>query len=181
MSAVITPSFRVSYPNVFKARKNDLSGNDEYSLVALFKKGEDLSSLKELVESALADKWPDKAKRPKNLRIPFRDQAEREKDGILPEGYEEGAVMINLKSKQRPGVVDESAQAIIDESLFYPGCYARASIAAYAYDTKGNRGVAFGLRNVQKTGEGEPFSGKVKAEDEFAPIESSSDLDSLMK
>lgn len=176
MASVMTPVFRVSYPNVFKPKKNELNGQDEYSLVALFPKDADLSQLKAAAQKAITDKWgSDKAKWPANLRTPFRDQGERAKvvDGkkVLPAGHEEGAIFLNLKAKQRPGVVDQSVQDIIDESQFYAGCFARATINAYAYDNKGNRGVAFGLNNVQKMKDGDPLSGRPRAMDEFAPVE----------
>ena len=178
MANVNTPTFRVSYPNVFKARKNDLNGKDEFSVVALFKKGEDLSKLKDAAQKAIVDKWgADKTKWPTNLRSPFRDQSERAKDvsgkRILPPAHEEGAIFLNLKSSQRPGVVDQNVEDIIDESQFYAGCYARASINAYAYDIKGNRGVSFGLGNVQKVKDGEPLGNRAKPEQDFAPIETS--------
>lgn len=176
MANINTPTFRVSYPNVFKAKKNDLNGKDEFSVVALFKKGEDLSALKAAAQKAIVDKWgPDKAKWPTNLRSPFRDQAERAKevDGkrILPAGHEEGAIFLNLKSSQRPGVVDQNVQDIIDESQFYAGCFARASVNAYAYDQKGNRGVSFGLGNIQKVKDGDPLGNRAKPEQDFAPIQ----------
>jgi hypothetical protein len=175
MANINTPKFRVSYPNVFKAKKNDLNGKDEFSVVALFKKGEDLTALKTAAQKAIVDKWgPDKAKWPTNLRSPFRDQGERAKevDGkrVLPAGHEEGAIFLNLKSAQRPGVVDQNVQDILDESQFYAGCYARASVNAYAYDQKGNRGVSFGLGNIQKVAEGEPLGNRAKPEQDFAPI-----------
>ncbi len=182
-TGVMTPEFRVSFPNLFKAKKNDLSGEDEYSVQALFSKDADLKVLKMAAEAAIAKKWgDDKKKWPTNLRSPFRLQDERAKvndEGkkVLPPGYEEGAVYLNLKSKQRPGVVDKNVQPIIDETEFYPGCYARATISAYAYDAKGNKGVAFGLGNIQKTRDGEPLGGRMKAEDEFAPIEGASEGD----
>ena len=135
---VMTPEFRVSYPNLLEPRLNDLNGKMEYSVVALFKKGEDLSKLKVMAENAVVEKWgADKTKWPKTLRSPFRDQGERESDG-----YEEGAVFINLKSNQRPGVVDANVQTIIDPSQVYPGCYGRATVRAYAYAQKGNRDEA---------------------------------------
>jgi len=172
---VMTPEFRVSFPNVFKPKKNELSGEDEYSVQALFPKGCDMSGLKAAAEAAVVKKWgADKSQWPSNLRTPFRLQDERAKvvEGkkVMPPGHEEGAIFLNLKSKQRPGVVDKSVQPIIDETEFYSGCYARATISAYAYDAKGNRGVAFGLGNIQKTRDGEPLGGRMKAEDEFAPI-----------
>lgn len=176
MANINTPEFRVSYPNVFKPKRNDLNGKDEYSIVALFKKGQDLTALKAAAQKAIVDKWgPDKAKWPQNLRTPFRLQEERAKevDGkrVLPAGHEEGAIFLNLKSSQRPGVVDQNVQDILDESQFYAGCYARASSNAYAYDQKGNRGVSFGLGNIQKMRDGEPLGNRAKPENDFAPVQ----------
>jgi hypothetical protein len=180
MASVITPKFRVSYPNVFKPKKNDLSGKEEFSIVALFPKGADLSKLKAAAQKAITDKWgPDKDKWPKNLRTPFRDQAEKVKevDGkrVLPPGHEEGGIFLNLKSSQKPGVVDQNVQDIIDTSQFYAGCWAVASVNAYAYDQKGNRGVSFGLGNIQKVADGDPLGNRARPEQEFAPI---ADVDS---
>lgn len=200
MSNVITPEFRVSYPKVFQPEKNDLNGQMEYTLTALFKKGEDLSRLKKAAEEACEKKWgKDKAKWPKNLKNPFRDQGEKEKeietvekkkivgeDGVskivevkviklvMPVGYEKGAMFLNLKSKQRPGIVDQQMNDIIDPVEFYGGCYARASIQASAYDQKGNKGVSFWLQNLQKIRDGESFGGRMKPQEDFEPIEAAS-------
>jgi hypothetical protein len=173
MSNVITPKFRVSYPNVFTPKLNDLNGKNEYSTVCLFKKGEDLSALKKAAEACLVEKLgADKAKWPKNLKSPFRDQGEKEKDGALPDGYEAGAIFMTVKSSQKPGLVDASNQDIIDPVAFYAGCYARASLRPYYYDQKGNKGVAFGLQNIQKLADGESLGGgRVKASDEFEPVQ----------
>ena len=173
MSDVLTPEFRVSFPSVFQSRKNDLNGKDEFSLVALFKKGQDLSALKKAAADAVEKKWGKKV--PSSLRTPFRDQGERAKtddDGneFLPEGYDRGAIFISLKSTQRPGLVGPNLEEIIDSTEFYAGCYARAKIRAYAYDIKGNKGVAFGLVNIQKTRNGEPLTGRTKAQDDFSAI-----------
>lgn len=171
-----TPEFRVSFPNVFQPKRNELSGKDEYSLVALFPKDADLSKLKSAMAEACVKKWgPDKAKWPKNIRSPLRDQGDRakEKDGrtTLPQGHEEGAIFLNLKSDRKPGLVDKDVQPIIDQSEFYGGCYAIATVRAYAYSVKGNSGVAFGLGNIQKTRDGEAFGvGRTTPEDDFKPI-----------
>lgn len=173
MAKVVTPVFRASYPNVFKARKNDLNGKEEYSVVALFPKGTDLTVLKKAAQEAIEKKWgADKSKHPTNLRSPFRDQSEREKEGTLPAGYEKGAIFLNLKSTEKPGVVDQNVQPILDETEFYAGVFAKASVNAYAYDQKGNRGVSFGLSNIQKVKDGDALGGgRTRAQDDFAPIE----------
>jgi len=168
MAKVITPTFRVSFPNVFRPAKPMAGSTQEpkYGLTMLFSKDDDISALKKAAEDACAEKWgADKSKWPKNLRSPFRDQGEKDY-----EGYEEGAVFVNATSKQRPGLVDANMNDIIDESEFYAGCYARASINAFAYDTAGNRGVAFGLNNVQKLKDGEPLGGRTRPEDDFEPV-----------
>jgi hypothetical protein len=187
MANVLTPKFRVSYPNVFQPKFNELSKKNEYSLVALFPKGADLSMLKLAAQAAIEEKWgKDKKKWPPNLRTPFRDQGDRAKTDeetgkeFLPAGYEKGNAYLNLKSTSRPGLVDENVEEIIDSSQFYAGCWARATVSVYAYDQAGNKGVNFGLQNIQKVAEGDALSGKTKAQDDFAPIEggaeSASDL-----
>lgn len=175
---VLTPEFRVSYPKVFKPERNDLNGRDEYSLVALFPKGADLSKLKAACKAACEKKWgADPKKWPKNLRDPFRDQGEREKeddDGnkYMPDGYVKGAVCINLKSTKRPGLVDAQLQDIIDDSDFYGGCYARAQVNAAAYDQKGNTGVSLYVNHIQKLRDGESFgSAKRNAADVFEAVD----------
>jgi len=173
---VMTPVFRAAYPNLFKARRNDLSGKDEFSVVAVFKKGEDLTVLRKAAFAAGQEKWgEDRKKWPKNLRIPFRDQGDRgveDDDGnmVMPDGYETGAIYMNLKSLQKPQVVDQDVQDILDSSLVYGGCYLKASINAYAYDAAGNRGIAFGLNNVQFVKDGKPFGNRTRAQDDFKPV-----------
>jgi hypothetical protein len=183
---VTTPYFRVSWPNVFKPKKNTLNNKDEYSLTALFPKGADLSQIQAAMKSVCAEKWGnDPTKWPKNLRNPLKDQATLtlkekgtdqplidKKTGkpILQAGCEEGAMFINLKSEQRPGLVDSQVQPILDQADFYPGCWARASLSVFAYDQAGNKGVSFGLMNIQKVKEDEPLAGRTKPEQDFAPI-----------
>lgn len=168
MSNYLTPRFRVSFPNVFRPGKAMNAGEEgKYSITALFAKDTDLSVLKKAAKEAAEEKWgTDQSKWPKNLRLPFRDQGEKEF-----EGYEPGCIFITATSKQRPGLVDAKVQDIIEEKDFYPGCYARATVRAFAYDQKGNRGVAFGLQNVQKVADGEPLGGRTRATDDFAPVE----------
>ena len=184
MSKVLTPEFRVAFPNVFQARLNKLNKKMEFSLVALFKKGENLDKLKAACIEAASEKFGrDQKKWPKKFRMPFRDQGERGKTNdagnvTLPKGYEAGAVFLNLKSNQKPGVVDQQVQDIIDQSEFYAGCWAQATLNPYAYDTAGNFGVAFGLGNVQKVRDDDHFGNRTKPQEDFAPITDSVDAQS---
>lgn len=183
---VITPEFRVSFPALFTPKGFEQQ-EPKYSLVMLFdkktnikkattnKKGEPLSvSLWDAAQNAATEKWgADKAKWPKNLKMPFRDGSER---ADTP-GYD-NTIFITSSNKNQPGLVDQSRQPILNEKDFYAGCYARAELIAFAYDKAGNKGVSFSLQNVQKLRDGEPFSGRKAAEDVFDAVEDGSDDES---
>lgn len=156
---LISPSFRVSFPSVF-APSSGFDGQEEkYSVVMLFDKNTNLDAMKEAVAQCAAEKWGNKI--PKDLRSPFRDGDEKDLDGY------KGTTYVKASSKTRPGLVDKDLQPILSQEEFYPGCYARASLSVFAYDRTGNKGVSFGLMNIQKLDEGESFSGKSKPEDDF--------------
>lgn len=160
---IMTPEFRVSFPNLFRPSRFNEASDPKFSCTMLFPKDADLAPLKREAERAAKEKWGDKV--PKGLKTPFRDQGDFDH-----EGYEPGAVFIRASSKQRPGVVDKNVQAVVDESEVYPGCFARATVRAYAYDVPGNKGIAFGLQNLQKLRDGDPIHGRSKPEDDFSPV-----------
>ena len=74
---------------------------------------------------------------------------------------------MNANSINAPQIVDQDVNPILDRSEVYSGCYGRVSINFYAFNTNGNRGVACGLGNIQKTRDGEPLGGHVSAASEF--------------
>ena len=170
---IMTPEARASFAHVHTPQKAMEPGKpDKYSVTFLFKKGADLSALKKAAQAALEEKFGAKLKDEnfkKRLRSPFRDQGEKSYDG-----YEAGAIFVTATSTNKPGVVDANLQDIIDPSEFYSGCYFRATVRAFAYEKAGNVGVSFGLQNVQKLRDGESLSGRVKAQDEFQPVEGAS-------
>ena len=158
---VVTVPFRVDYPNVFEARRNDMSGKDEYSICAIFPEDADLEPLNNACKQIMVEKFgADRKKWPKHFRLPIRKAEEKEKDGNLPKGYEPGMHFMNMKSKYRPQLVDQDMQDIIDPSDFYRGCWARASVKPYWYEMKGNKGIAFGLQALQKTDDDDSISNR---------------------
>ena len=177
-TTVTTPTFKVSYPSVFKAKLNSLSKKMEYSVEALFDKKADITQLKAAAKAAAIKKWGlDEKKWPKFTNNPFKDQTDKIND--LKEKNKpfdhlvEGAVYMTFKcqaDKAKPKVVDQNLQEILEESKFYGGCYARASVNAYAYDQGKNVGISFGLNLLQFVGDGEPFSGRPSVEQAFEPI-----------
>jgi hypothetical protein len=162
---VITPPFRVSFPALIKPRAFQ-NNEPTYSVEMLFSKGTDISQLKAAAAAAAKKKWPGEV--PKNLRSPFKDGNEKNYDG-----YKDVTVVV-ARSKNKPGLVDQDLNEIIEAGAIYGGCWARASITAYAYDKAGNRGVSFGLQNLQKVKDDTAFSGRANAKDEFETIETDS-------
>lgn len=175
---VITGLVRFSYAKVF--RPEAIGENDEpkYSVSIIIPK-DDRATLKKINAAVNAASEAGKASKfdgkiPANLKTPLRDgDIDREDDEAYADSY-----FINASSLIKPGVVDASCQAIIDPSEFYSGCYGRASINFYAYNAKGNRGIAAGLNNVQKLKDGEALGGvKQAAEVDFADEFEDDDVD----
>lgn len=165
---VITPVFRVAFANVHKPRgmehEDGTVGEPKYSIVMIFDKEEDLSAMKRLVKKAAVDRWGTNL--PRNMRQPFRDGSEKDETP----GFSDDVTFATASTFYKPGLVDKNRDVILDEEEFYSGCFARASVTAYTYDKKGNKGVAFGLHNLQKVRDGERLGGRGPAEDDFDSV-----------
>ena len=164
MAKPTTPEGILSYPRLFDPKRNDLNGKDEYSCVLVFPPNTDISAMKALVEQAAERKFgKDRTKWPKGLRSPFRACSERaqEVDGkqVYPDGYVEGGIYVSFRSTNRPAVVNPDLSPCSDPVQAYAGRWARVSFSCYAYEKKGNKGVAFGLGNVQLLRDGKPIGG----------------------
>lgn len=174
----MTPEFKVSWPEVFRPGVNKMNPEAEpkYSVTAIFAKGADLKALEKAAEDAAIKKWGENKKKwPANLRTPFRKCEEFAKTNdddkaVFQPGHEPGGIVVRMTSKMKPGLIDSSNNDIISETEFYSGVKARATVRAYAYDIPGNKGIAFGLQNIQKLSDGEPLMGRPKAQDEFSPL-----------
>lgn len=181
---VLTPEFRVSYPNVHKPqtqKEKDGTEKRSYGITMLFSKKTDLSSLKKAIYNAKVakfgkdeDTWP-------RCRNPISDGDDEERYGGK-EGYKGHWVVRATSSEdQKPGVYgaeagdDGKVQPISNPGDFYPGCYARAYILAYTWEFMGKKGVSFILDHVQKLRDGKPFSSKKPGEDVFSPVSAGDD------
>lgn len=171
---VLTPEFRVSYPHVFKAQSIKPTDAPKYSVTMLFPKDADLSTIKEAIKQAKIAKYGPKENWPESLQSPVTDGDN--KKFADKEGYKGcWAIKASTGEDQRPGVVDENVVPITDQSKFYPGCYARAYVYAYAWEYMGKEGVSFILDHVQKTRDGKSFGGKKPADQVFTPVQSGED------
>lgn len=168
---VVTGKVRLSYAHLFEPYSNDGDPSDaKYSVTILIPKS-DKVTLKKIAAAIEAAKEEGKTKTfggrvPSNLRTTLHDGDEEADLERNPE-YE-GHMYMSVSSKQRPGVVDRDLDPILDSTQVYSGCYARVSIRSFSYSNSGNKGISFGLNNVQFLEDGEPLGGRTRAEDDFA-------------
>jgi hypothetical protein len=162
---VVTGKVRFSYPNVFEPKSVNGSA-PRYSVSLIISKSDKktLGKIKTAIDTVKkegAHKWGGKV--PANLRLPLRDgDTDRADDEAYANSY-----FINVNSNTKPGIVDGDLNPIMDQSEFYAGCYGRASIVFFAYNTNGSRGISAALQNLQKLEDGEPLGGKSRPEDDF--------------
>lgn len=173
-----TPVFRVMFANVFrpKGMENDdgTTGTEKYSLMMLFDEDADLSKLKKMAMAKRKEVFGNK--KIANFKMPFRDGEEKED----LDGFEPGMMFATASSQFRPGIVDRDLEPILEQSEFYSGCYARATVHCYTYKKKGNVGVSFGLNNIQKVRDGESVSGHSNAAEDFDEIDEDEEDDDFL-
>jgi hypothetical protein len=160
---IITPKGRLSFPQLFVAKKAPGADKEKFGVSLLIPPTADLSLLVQAVKDCAKEKWGDK--QPAKLKSPFLKAEDYDR-----EGYEKGWILIRPTSITKPGVVDATGANVVDESQVYPGRWASLSLRPFAYDTNGNRGVSLGMQNVQLLDHDEPIGGRARAEDEFEPV-----------
>ena len=167
---IVTGVCRLSYANIWQAKSIN-GGAPKFSTSILIPKSDTktIAKVKAAIQAAYEEgegKLKGNSKSAPSLaslKTPLRDgDIERPDD----EAYA-GHWFLNANSNTAPGVVDASREPICDTSEIYSGVYARVSLAFYAFNSNGNRGIACGLQNIQKVRDGESLGGKAKAEDDF--------------
>ena len=175
---VITGKCRASFVHIFEPQS--INGSDpKYSISLIIPKsdtatlGKIQAAIAEAKENGVASKWS--GKMPPNLKLPLRDgDVDRPDDAAYTDSY-----FINATSLERPGIVDRKRVPITDPLVVYSGCYVRASVNFFPFNTNGSRGIACGLANIQFWADGEPLNGRVRAEDEFDALDDEDDDDFL--
>lgn len=169
--AITTGKVRASYVNIFQPKVPQNGGEPKYSVTLLIPKNDTAT-----INSIYAE--IEKAKQegaqkvfggnvPPMCRVPIHDG-----DGVRPSGElfgEEcrGCLVLTASAKLQPSVVGLDMQNIINPADVYSGCYIRANINFFAYNTNGNKGIGCGLNAVQKIEDGEPLTARVSAEEAF--------------
>ena len=167
--SIITVPFRLAFPEVFAPKASVEGGKEKFSITMMFPKdgsllipampGDGILELRKIAYAAVKEKWgDDKSKWPANLKTldfakyvsptgkdgwPLRDGDLVEWDGFA------GMLFARASSQYQPGMVNQKLQPVIDKDAVYGGLICRAQVHAYADDNSGNKGVTFGLNNLQ--------------------------------
>jgi len=176
LTKVITGTVRLSFLHVWEPTSMQDGGPKKYSAALLIPKS-DKETIKKInaaiaaaVEQGLP-KWG--GKKPAVLKMPLRDGDVEKPDDVNYKGH----YWINSSSSQAPGVLDSDKNEMIDKTKLYSGCYAKADVNFYAFNTQGNKGIACGLNNILKVKDGPALAGKESASVAFKDIEVEQDGD----
>lgn len=172
---VASPEGRLSYASYLTTRNpeaiNKKTGEGKYTCSLLIPPDADLSLLKAAADKAAKEFFG--ANPPKGLHSPFLDAGE--KAGEEREGW----TLLRVSSNQKPQIVDARNQNVDDADEVYSGRWAHLTLRAAGWDVDKKKGVSFFLSNVQLLRHDEPLGGmRAKAEDEFAPADSTEGGDS---
>lgn len=165
---IVTPKGRLDFPNLFtpsEYKQDDGSTKEKYETVIIFDKV-NLKQLHAAVEAAMDEKWPNKAKRPKNLKLPIKNGSDTRDADKYP--HYQGKVYLQASSQFRPQVIDGNKDVITDPDKIYSGCYGYLLLDAFAWKNEKAAGVSFNLYAVQ-------FAGDCADEERFAKKEDHSE------
>ena len=166
---VITGTVRLSYANVWEPKSIN-GGAEKYSVSLIIPKSDTktIAAINAAVDAAIEEgiskfggKKPNKAA----IKTPLRD-GDVERDD---EAYQ-NCYFVNANSTTAPHLVDQQVNPIFDRNEVYSGVYARVSLSFYAFNSNGNKGVEYGLGNIQKVKDGEPLGGRTNAADDFGTL-----------
>lgn len=157
MAKMTTGLVRFSYAHVWEPQAAQDGKDPRYSVCLIIPKSDKVmvEKVKAKIQEALKEgiaKFGGKL--PASYKNPLRDgDLERPDDEAYADSY-----FINANSPDKPEIVDVNIDPILDKNDFYSGCFGRASINFFAFNTQGNKGVGVGLGNLQKLKDGDRMS-----------------------
>ena len=163
-SRIVIPC-RFAYLNCWRPVAQ-YNGVQKYTVAAVVEKNDkatvtQLEDTIEFVKNQSVQLWGGRI--PMNLKLPLHDGDEEKPDNAAFRN----CYYINAKSKDAPQIVDSRVQPITDQTEVYSGCYGKISLTLYSYNFGGAKGIAAWLGNIQKLRDGDRFTGKIGAQDEF--------------
>lgn len=166
---VVTGKVRFSFVNIFEPRASQDGGDPKYSVTLLIPKTDKTTMGK--IREAMEEARQNFCAKNGNTALPAKPSntlhdGDGQKDNGDDYGPEcKGHYVMTVSSKDRPVIVDAARNEILDRTEVYSGCYGRAAINFYGYNSHGKKGISAGLLSVQKLTDGEPFGTRGSADD----------------
>ncbi len=188
IKAIVTPPFRLAFPQIFEAKAAIQGGAEKFSITMLYPKnkvplipslpGDGILEIRKLVYQVMMEDWgPDKTKWPPAMRAldvvnyvsptgkdgwPIRDGDLVQWDGFA------GCFFARATSKFPLGIIDAAKNEILDKNAVFGGLICRAQINAFTFNSAGNIGVSIGASNIQiLKNDGVMYGGRQNAADVF--------------
>lgn len=181
---ITTGKVRFSYCHLFAPAASQEGGPEKYSVMLLIPKSDTVTvkKIKSAIEAAkavYAEKNNGKTL-PAKVKTTFHDG-----DGEKPTGGEygpecKGHYVISVSSNNKPVIVYADKTPITEPSELYSGCYGRAIINFYGYDTSGNKGISAGLNGIMKLHDGEPLVGGIVTDEDWDDDFEDEEIDDLL-
>jgi hypothetical protein len=165
----------ISFPQLFVPKQVMQQGEPVYGATFLFdprRQQHMISKLENACTAAANEGWPNGEWRGRRATgdsndfwWPIRDgNTKKERNGYA------GKIFVSARTKQKPGVVDQNVQPVMQADAIYPGMLVNASIVFFSYKMP-KWGIGCALNNVQIVGDGERLGGKPDPADEFEPVD----------
>lgn len=151
--------------------KPDQKGKLKYSVTILIPKsrGAELEALRAEAVRVAKEKWGAKGEA---ILAAAKNKMIQDGDTYVPLSGEpdpsyKGNWFIRMRTDRKPQVIDAKKNEVFTDDDVYSGCLLRVSGNVFAYEAEGNRGVSFGLNNVQVLEKRARLDGRKAATDEF--------------
>lgn len=170
----VTPQGRIAFPELFVpvAKFADPSNGPpklQFSCTLVFPKiSTDMSAFRAAFESLVQTEFKGEKR---GIRNPIKDGDTD--DASRPEFRDSWFVRFQSDQNHPPQVCgpDPSQKITSEHKAIYSGCWVRVVARPYAYNVPGNKGVAFGLGNVQKCRDDKPFVSISDPTEDFDMVE----------
>ena len=179
---ITTGRCRLSYVSLFEPKIMPDGVTEKYSVTLLIPKEDErtLAKIEAAKTAAIANyKAKNPGKRlPKEMPFTLHDG-----DGLKDNGDEYGpeckghmVISVTSAASRRPVVVYSDKTPITDPMEVYSGCYGKAVLNFFVYDTAGKIGVTAGLNGVMKLSDGDPLAGGIVTDADWDDDEDEEDL-----
>lgn len=164
---------RLSHAHLMTPKAHQPGDTPKYSVCPLIDKKDTalVEGIRKAIDAAyqngVVQKWGGK-RPPFENWPPLIDGDKPNKNGDSRGAEAAGHWLMNAKSTRRPGLVDKNGMDIFNAEDVYSGMWALVSVAFYAYESNGSRGVAVAINNVKKVKDDTAFAGGSTPQQDFA-------------